>query len=94
MIYKIKRFSKEQLIKLKGTGLTGIDSNRNYDQDLNRLQKGNTQRQLNTPNILNKELKLTDKSISILKTIRNSKMLNFFLENIDINSLLDKTEKI
>ena len=43
---------------------------------------------------LNKELKLTDKSISILKTIRNSKMLNFFLENIDINALLDKTEKI
>ena len=64
MIYKIKRFSKEQLIKLKGTGLTGIDSNRNYDQDLNRLQKGNTQRQLNTPNILNKELKLTTLNLS------------------------------
>lgn len=64
MIYKIKRFSKEQLIKLKGTGLTGIDGNRNYDQDLNRLQKGNTQRQLNTPNILNKELKLTTLNLS------------------------------
>lgn len=64
MIYKIKRFSKEQLIKLKGTGLTGINSNRNYDQDLNRLQKGNTQRQLNTPNILNKELKLTTLNLS------------------------------
>lgn len=83
MIYKIKRFSKEQLIKLKGTGLTGIDSNRNYDQDLNRLQKGNTQRQLNTPNILNKELKLTTLNLSKEK----DKLISPNIFNKEMNEL-------
>ena len=43
---------------------------------------------------LNRELKLTDNSINILKTLKNPEIFNLFLENIDINALLGKTEKI
>ena len=49
MIFKVKRFST--ILNAKG-----VDG-RNYDQDLTRIQKGKVQKELNSPNIYNKELR-------------------------------------
>ncbi len=49
MIFKVKRFST--ILNAKGA------DGRNYDQDLTRIQKGKVQKELNSPNIYNKELR-------------------------------------
>lgn len=46
--YKIKRFSV--ITTARGVG------GRKLDQDLNRLQKGLTKRELSLPNVFNKEM--------------------------------------
>lgn len=46
MRYKVKRFST----KVLGTLSSGFRKDRNYDQDLNRLSKGKTSRELSKPN--------------------------------------------
>ena len=45
MIYRIKRFSSV----LSTSGTSGFDKKRKYDQDLNRLSKRETSRELANP---------------------------------------------
>ena len=50
MIYRIKRFSS-----ILGThSSSGFKKDREYDQDLNRLSKGKTARELSSPNQFHK----------------------------------------
>jgi hypothetical protein len=62
MIFKIKRFST--IINAKGV------NNRKYDQDLNRLQKGKTQRELNSPNVLNREMAKVKSELNNLSNLK------------------------
>lgn len=52
--YRIKRFS--QILNTHG-GIEGFKSSRKYDQDMERLQKGKTLRELSKPNQFNEEIK-------------------------------------
>lgn len=53
-IFKIKRFSSNSILNINvGTGL-GFKKERKYDQDLNRLQRGEVRRELSS-GLLNKE---------------------------------------
>lgn len=58
--YKIKRFSV--ITTARGVG------GRKLDQDLNRLQKGLTKRELSMPNIFNEEMAKLKKSLNNLNT--------------------------
>jgi hypothetical protein len=64
IIYRIKRFSSS-ILNTRITGI-GFQNKRKYDQDMDRLQKGDTLRELNSPNVYNKEIAKLKKELNDL----------------------------
>lgn len=80
MIFKVKRFST--ILNAKG-----VDG-RNYDQDLTRIQKGKVQKELNSPNIYNKELrKLKMESNSSADALELNKEVEIRKAKSELNNL-------
>lgn len=63
---KLRRFSAVKNMNTRITGI-GFKDGFNYDQDLNRLQKGKTLRELNSPNVYNREMAKLNKELEELK---------------------------
>lgn len=55
MGYKIRRFSANSILNTR-QNIVGFKNHFNYDQDMERLGKGKTLRELSCPNIFNKEM--------------------------------------
>lgn len=55
MGYKIRRFSINSILNTR-QNIIGFKNHRNYDQDMERLGKGKTLRELSSPNVFNKEM--------------------------------------
>ena len=55
MGYKIKRFSSSSILNTR-QNIVGFKNHFKYDQDMERLGKGKTLRELSCPNVFNKEM--------------------------------------
>jgi hypothetical protein len=79
MIFKVKRFST--ILNAKG-----VDG-RNYDQDLTRIQKGKVQKELNSPNIYNKELRKLEMEFNSSDALELNKEVEIRKIKSELNNL-------